>query len=73
MSALTNLSQTHRMAKAVRTRLRDELGAPGLSDAERHALRLRWEAACALCHALARDCHAIRERLKAEAETGVSP
>lgn len=67
MSALTHLSVTHRMAKAVRTRLRDELGDSELSADERYALRMRWEAACALCHALARDIHAHRERLKREA------
>lgn len=70
MSALTRLTIAHRMAKAVRTRLRDDLGSSDLDVSERAALHLRWEAACALCHALARDCNAIRERLKAEAEVG---
>lgn len=45
---------------------------PGeLSDTEREVIKLRMRQAKELRHALARDIHAIRERLRAEAETGV--
>jgi hypothetical protein len=62
------MSAAHHRLKAVRTMLRDS--SAELSDAERAVLDLRIDAIDVLCHALARDCFAIRERLKAEAEVG---
>jgi hypothetical protein len=44
--------------------------ASSLTDQERAVLELRRQQALALKHALARDCHAIRERMKKDAEVG---
>lgn len=68
--SLGQLGATLRHSKAVCTMLRNALDASGLSLTERLVLEMRLDAAAALKHALARDIHAIRERLKAEAEVG---
>jgi len=70
--SLGQLSATHRHLKAVRTMLRNALDESGeLTAMERLVIEMRLDAVDTLKHALARDIHAIRERLKAEAETGV--
>lgn len=69
--SLGDISSAQHRLKGIRTTLRH--AGTELSDAERVVLELRIDAIDALCHALARDCHAIRERLKAEAETGATP
>lgn len=68
--SIGRMSAAHHRLKAVRTMLRDS--SAELSDAERAALDLRIDAIDALCHALACDCWAVRQRLKAEAERGVA-
>ncbi|MBL0304384.1 MAG: hypothetical protein IPQ23_22285 [Cytophagaceae bacterium] len=66
--SLGDLSSAQHRLKGIRTTLRH--AGTELTDDERAALALRISLIDELCHALARDCHAIRERLKAEAEVG---
>ena len=69
--SIGRMSAAHHRLKAVRTMLRD-VNRGELSDVERDVLDLRIDAIDVLCHALARDCWAVRQRLKAEAERGVA-
>ena len=64
--SLRSLGDAKRAAKACCTIL--EASAGELTVNELHVLAIRRKAALELLHALARDCHATRERLKAEAE-----
>jgi len=66
--SIGDLSDAQRRLKGIRTTLRN--AGTGLTDDERAVLALRITRVDELCHALARDCYAIRERLKAEAEVG---
>ena len=66
--SLGDLSSAQHRLKGIRTTLRH--AGTELTDAERAALALRISLIDELCHALARDCFAIRERLRAEAEVG---
>lgn len=68
--SIGDLSSAQHRLRGVRTTLRR--AGTELTDEERAALALRIVAADELVHALARDCHAIRERLKAEAEREVA-
>ena len=68
--SLGQLSATHRHLKAVRTMLRKALDTASqaeLDQTERLVLEMHLDALDALKHALARDIHAVRERLKREA------
>ena len=64
--SLGELGAAHSSAKRLATQL--QRAASSLTDQERAVLELRRQQALELKHALARDCRAIRERLKAEAE-----
>lgn len=63
--SLGDLSSAQHRLRGIRTTLRH--AGTELTADERAVLELRIAAADELCHALARDCHAIRERLKREA------
>lgn len=70
--SLGDISSAQHRLRGVRTTLRH--AGTELTAQERAVLELRISAVDELVHALARDCHAIRERLKAEAcATKVGP
>ena len=62
--SIGDLSSAQYRLKGIRTTLRH--AGTDLTDDERAVLEQRIRAVDELCHALARDCFAIRQRLKTQ-------